>query len=98
MTIKCPLFQGICDGACALVLASEDACKQHNLTPLARLVSYGIAGVDPSIMGIGPAPAIRKALKFANKELTDMSLIEVRIYYLVISTNSIHCNAILVTL
>jgi len=76
-TVSAGNASGICDGACALVLASEDACKQHNLTPLARLVSYGIAGVDPSIMGIGPAPAIKKALKFANKELKDMSLVEV---------------------
>ena len=95
---KVPFFQGICDGACALVLASEDACKQHNLTPLARLVSYGIAGVDPSIMGIGPAPAIKKALKFANKELKDMSLVEVRGYCSVVNIDTIQCNVILVML
>ena len=45
---------GICDGAGTIVLASEDAVTTHNLKPLARLVSYHVAGCDPSIMGIGP--------------------------------------------
>ena len=70
--------QGICDGAAALVLASEEACKTHNLKPLARVVSYGIAGVDPSIMGIGPSPAIKIALERAKLSLNDMALVEVR--------------------
>lgn len=77
--LSSPFWQGICDGAAALVLASEEACSKHGLTPLARLVSYGIAGVDPNIMGIGPAPAIRQALKHAKKDLKDMSLVEVQI-------------------
>ncbi|KJE95505.1 acetyl-CoA C-acetyltransferase [Capsaspora owczarzaki ATCC 30864] len=68
---------GICDGAAALVLASEEAVKTHNLKPLARLVSYGISGVDPSIMGIGPAPAIRQALSRANLTLDKINLVEV---------------------
>ncbi|XP_065051325.1 3-ketoacyl-CoA thiolase, mitochondrial-like [Rhopilema esculentum] len=76
-TVTAGNASGISDGACALILASEEACAKHNLTPLARLVSYGIAGVDPSIMGIGPAPAVRKALKAANLELKDMALVEV---------------------
>jgi acetyl-CoA acyltransferase 2 len=53
---------GISDGAGCIILASEAAVKEHNLTPLARLVSYGITGVDPTIMGIGPVTAIRQAL------------------------------------
>ncbi|XP_029642387.1 3-ketoacyl-CoA thiolase, mitochondrial isoform X1 [Octopus sinensis] len=68
---------GICDGASCLILASENAVKKHNLTPLARVVSYGIAGCDPTIMGIGPAPAARAALKVAGKNMHDMDLIEV---------------------
>jgi acetyl-CoA acyltransferase 2 len=52
---------GICDGAAALILASEEAVKRHGLKPLARLVQWHVAGVDPTIMGIGPVPAIRGA-------------------------------------
>ncbi len=68
---------GICDGAAALVLATEDFVKQHGLQPLARVVSWGVAGVDPSIMGIGPAPAIKNALARAELKLSDMDLVEV---------------------
>ncbi|MEO7109664.1 MAG: acetyl-CoA C-acetyltransferase [Polyangiaceae bacterium] len=68
---------GICDGAAVLVLASEDFAKSHNLKPLARIVQWGVAGVDPSIMGIGPAPAIKNALTRASLKLTDMDLVEV---------------------
>jgi len=67
---------GINDGAAALLIASADAVKKHNLTPMAKIVSYAWAGVDPSIMGIGPAEAVRKALKKANWELKDVELIE----------------------
>ena len=68
---------GICDGAGALILASEEAVKQHNLTPLARLVQWHVAGVEPEIMGIGPVPAIRGALARAGLGLGDMDLIEI---------------------
>lgn len=68
---------GICDGAASLVLATEDYAKAHGLTPLARLVSWGVAGVDPNIMGIGPAPAIKNALSRAGLTLQDMDLVEV---------------------
>ncbi|KAG8329978.1 3-ketoacyl-CoA thiolase, mitochondrial [Homalodisca vitripennis] len=68
---------GICDGAGAVVLASEEACKQHGLTPLARLVGYSVVGVEPSIMGIGPAPAIQNLLKAAGKSLNDIDLVEI---------------------
>jgi len=68
---------GVCDGAGAVIVASEDAVKKHNLKPLARLVGYAIVGVDPSIMGIGPAPAIRLLLERTGKKLTDIDLFDV---------------------
>lgn len=68
---------GINDGAASVVVASEEFVKQQNLKPMARIVSWGIAGVDPTIMGIGPAPAIREALKRANLTIADMDLVEV---------------------
>ncbi len=68
---------GICDGAAALVLTTEEFAKRAGLKPLARLVQWGVAGVDPSIMGIGPAPAIRLALARAELGLGDLDLVEV---------------------
>lgn len=70
-------LQGICDGAGALVLASEEAVKQNNLTPIARLLGYSAVGVDPTIMGFGPVPAIQNVLKVCGKSLNDIDLIEV---------------------
>lgn len=72
------IFQGICDGAGVVILASEEAVKTHGLKPLARLVGYSAVGVDPSIMGIGPSPAIRNLLKVTGKTLNDIELVEVR--------------------
>ena len=63
-------------GACVIV-ATEDAVKQHNLQPMARLISWNVAGVPPEIMGIGPATAIRQALKRADLKLEDIDRIEV---------------------
>lgn len=68
---------GICDGAAAVILASEEAVKEYNLKPLARLVAYSTVGVDPSIMGEGPVPAIKNALKAAGWSLNDLDLIEI---------------------
>ncbi|OQR89699.1 3-ketoacyl-CoA thiolase, mitochondrial [Achlya hypogyna] len=68
---------GISDGAGSVVLASEEAVKKYGLKPLARVVSYGVVGVDPSIMGIGPVPAIEQALARANLKLSDIGLIEI---------------------
>ncbi|KAK9728777.1 3-ketoacyl-CoA thiolase, mitochondrial [Basidiobolus ranarum] len=68
---------GICDGAAAVVVASEKAVKEYGLKPLVRVVSWHVAAVDPSIMGIGPVPAIREALRKANLTLKDMDLVEV---------------------
>ncbi|MEP7319977.1 MAG: acetyl-CoA C-acyltransferase [Panacibacter sp.] len=67
---------GINDGAAAMLLASEEAVKLLNLKPIARVVSMGVAGVDPSIMGVGPVPATRKALQRAGLKITDLDLIE----------------------
>jgi len=67
---------GINDGAGAVVLASAEGVKAHGLKPLARLVSYAHAGVDPSIMGIGPVPATRLALQRAGLTVADLDVIE----------------------
>jgi len=67
---------GLNDGAAALVLAEEQAVKQHNLTPLARLVGYAHAGVEPEYMGIGPIPATRRVLERTGLTLADIDVIE----------------------
>ena len=68
---------GIVDGAAALVLASEDGVRRHSLRPIGRLVAWAAVGVDPSLMGIGPAPATRAVLSKAGLTLADVDLIEV---------------------
>jgi acetyl-CoA acyltransferase 2 len=68
---------GIVDGAAALVIAHRDEARRRSLEPLARIVSYGVAGVPPEIMGIGPVPASRKALEAASLSLADIDLVEV---------------------
>jgi acetyl-CoA C-acetyltransferase len=67
---------GLNDGAAAILLASEEAVKNYNLQPLARVVSMGVAGVDPAIMGLGPVPASQKAIYRAGLKIDDMDLIE----------------------
>lgn len=67
---------GINDGAGAMLLASEEAVKRFKLTPLARIAAMATAGVDPSIMGIGPVPATRKALERAGLNIGQLELIE----------------------
>jgi len=64
------------DGAGAVLLASGDACERHGLTPIARVVASGQAGVDPSTMGIGPVPATRLALRRASWELESLDSVE----------------------
>ncbi|XP_016979088.1 3-ketoacyl-CoA thiolase, mitochondrial [Drosophila rhopaloa] len=68
---------GICDGASAVIVASEEALKEYNLKPLARLVAFSFVGVKPEIMGIGPVPAIQNVLKVSGKKLEDIDLIEI---------------------
>lgn len=67
---------GINDGAACCLLASEDMVKKYNLTPMARIVSFGIAGVDPAIMGIGPVPATQKALAKAGLSIDQLDIME----------------------
>ncbi|OYX15467.1 MAG: acetyl-CoA acetyltransferase [Rhizobiales bacterium 32-66-8] len=67
---------GINDGAAAVVLASAEEAQRRGLKPLARLVSYGLAGVDPSEMGMGPVPAVKIALAKAGLTAADMDVIE----------------------
>jgi len=67
---------GINDGAAAMLLANEDAIKKYNLRPEAKVLSMAVAGVDPSIMGIGPVAATKKALQRAGLKVDDLDLIE----------------------
>lgn len=75
-TVTAGNASGINDGACALLIASEQAMKDHQLTPKARVVAMATAGVDPRIMGIGPVPATQKVLKLAGLSMADMDVIE----------------------
>jgi 3-oxoadipyl-CoA thiolase len=75
-TVTAGNASGLNDGAAALLLASEEGIKQHGLTPKARIVSMGVAGVEPRIMGIGPVPATQLALKKAGLTLRDIDIIE----------------------
>ncbi|HAN65152.1 MAG TPA: 3-oxoadipyl-CoA thiolase [Chitinophagaceae bacterium] len=75
-TVTAGNSSGINDGAAAMLLASEGAVKKFALKPMARLVSMAVAGVDPSIMGIGPVPATQKALTRAGLKVSDLDLVE----------------------
>ena len=67
---------GINDGACALVIAGDAAMRTHALSPMARVVAWAVAGVEPRIMGIGPAPAAEKALALSGLSIQQMDVIE----------------------
>ena len=75
-TVTAGNSSGINDGSAAMLLASETAVKKYNLNPMAKIVSMAVAGVDPSIMGIGPVPATKKALERAGLQVGDLDLIE----------------------
>ena len=75
-TVTAGNASGINDGAAFLLLASERAVKEFSLTPLAELIAWGQGGVEPSVMGLGPVPAVRAALKMASLPLSDMQRIE----------------------
>ena len=75
-TITAGNASGINDGACAMFVASESAAKEHKLEPLARVLAWGVAGVEPRIMGIGPAPASEKVLALAGLTIDQMDVIE----------------------
>jgi acetyl-CoA acyltransferase 2 len=76
-TVTAGNASGIVDGGAALILASREAVDRHQLKPLARLVAWASVGVEPTLMGMGPAPATRKALARAGLSLDDIDLIEV---------------------
>lgn len=75
-TVTAGNASGVNDGACAVLVASEAAVNAHALTPRARVIAVATAGVEPRIMGIGPAPATRKVLERAGLSLEDMDVIE----------------------
>jgi acetyl-CoA C-acetyltransferase len=75
-TITAGNSSGITDGAAATVLVSASEASRRNLKPLARIVDYAIAGVDPRVMGIGPVPAIRQLLAKTGMKINDFGLIE----------------------
>jgi len=75
-TVHAGNSSGITDGASSMLVASESAVAQHNLQPMARIVGYAQAGVDPKIMGIGPVPATKKLLADTGTKLDDIDLIE----------------------
>ncbi|HSE68667.1 MAG TPA: thiolase family protein [Gemmatimonadales bacterium] len=75
-TVTAASSSGINDGAAAMTVVSGDEMRQLGLKPMARIISSAVAGVDPSIMGIGPVPAVRKALARAGIKASDLDLIE----------------------
>ena len=75
-TVTAGNSSGINDGASATVIVEADLARRHGLKPMARVVSTAVAGVDPSIMGLGPIPATRKALERAGLKVDDLDLIE----------------------
>lgn len=75
-TVTAGNASGVNDGASFVMLASQEAVIEYNLTPLAEVVSMGQGGVDPSVMGLGPVPAIRKALEKAHMKLSDIDILE----------------------
>lgn len=89
-TVTAGNASGINDGASFMVLASEDAVKKYGLKPLCEVVAYGQGGVDPRVMGLGPTPAIRKALNSAGMKLADMEIIELNEAFAAQSLGVIH--------
>ncbi len=75
-TVTAGNASGLNDGACALLIASDAGCNTHGLTPMARLVSWAAAGLEPRVMGLGPVPATQKALKMAGLTVKDLDVIE----------------------
>lgn len=75
-TVTAGNASGINDGAVALVVASEEAVKQHRLTPLVEVIAIGQGGVEPEVMGLGPLPAVKQALSRASLELEQIQRLE----------------------
>lgn len=89
-TVTAGNASGINDSASMILLASEKALEQYNLTPLAEVISIGQGGVDPSVMGLGPTPAIRSALNNVDMKLEDMELLELNEAFAAQSLGLIH--------
>ena len=89
-TVTAGNASGINDGASFVLVVSEDAVKKYNLKPLCEVVGIGQGGVDPSIMGLGPTPAIRNALKNAGVKLADIGLVELNEAFAAQSLGVIH--------
>lgn len=89
-TVTAGNASGINDGASFTIIASEDAVKKHNLTPLAEVIGIGQGGVDPRVMGLGPTPAILHALKYADLCIEDMELVELNEAFAAQSLGVIH--------
>jgi acetyl-CoA C-acetyltransferase len=75
-TVHAGNSSGVTDGASSMLVASADAVKRHGLTPMARIIGYAQAGVDPKVMGIGPVPATKKLLAETGIALSEVDLIE----------------------
>jgi acetyl-CoA acyltransferase 2 len=76
-TVTAGNASGISDGAAAIILSNEAGLKKYNLKPLARLVAYHVSGVEPTLMGIGPVPAIENLLKKTQKKVSDIDLFDI---------------------
>jgi len=76
-TVTAGTASGIADGGSAVIVASEAACEEYNLKPLARLVAFSSVGVSPEVMGIGPVPAIQNVLKVSGLKLESIDLVEI---------------------
>ncbi|CAF0791427.1 unnamed protein product, partial [Didymodactylos carnosus] len=76
-TVSAGNASGICDGAAAVLICDEQSLKKHNLKPLARLIAYHVTGVEPTIMGFGPVPAIQNLLKKTKKNVDDIDLFDI---------------------
>ncbi|MBP3869922.1 MAG: acetyl-CoA C-acetyltransferase [Faecalicoccus sp.] len=89
-TVTAGNASGINDGASFVIVASEDAVKKYNLKPIAEVIGFGQGGVDPRVMGLGPTPAILNALKYADKKIEDMELVELNEAFAAQSLGVIH--------
>ncbi len=89
-TVTAGNASGVNDGASFVMVASEEAVNKYGLKPLAEIVSCGQGGVDPKIMGMGPVPAIRMALKNAGLKLSDMQIVELNEAFAAQSLGVIH--------
>lgn len=89
-TVTAGNASGINDGASFTIVASEDAVKKYNLTPLCEVIGIGQGGVDPRVMGLGPTPAILNALNYADIKLQDIQLVELNEAFAAQSLGVIH--------